>query len=94
MHWAMVSVKRENRRGLVLGLLFTLILGLTFLGVQVNEYRTLGWTPENGRVLDRLLLPDRPARLARLRRRDAARDRAHPLIARPLLDAAATWASS
>ena len=48
MHWAMVSVKRNNRRGLVLGLLFTLILGLTFLGVQVNEYRTLGWTPETG----------------------------------------------
>ena len=48
MHWALVSVKRDNRRGLILGLLFTLILGLTFLGVQVNEYRTLGWTPETG----------------------------------------------
>jgi cytochrome c oxidase subunit 3 len=48
MHWALVSVKRGNRSGLTLGLLFTLLLGLTFLGIQVNEYRTLGWTPETG----------------------------------------------
>ena len=32
MHWALVSIKRGNRRGLTLGLVFTLIMGLTFLG--------------------------------------------------------------
>ena len=51
MHWALVSIKRGNRKGLVLGLLFTLILGLTFLGLQINEYISLhseGFTPEHG----------------------------------------------
>ena len=51
MHWALVSIKRGNRRGLVLGLLFTLIMGLTFLGLQIREYAILhgeGFTPEHG----------------------------------------------
>jgi cytochrome c oxidase subunit 3 len=48
MHWALVSIKHNNRRGLTLGLLFTLILGLTFLGLQVHEYMTIGFTPETG----------------------------------------------
>jgi cytochrome c oxidase subunit 3 len=51
MHWALVSIKRGNRRGLTLGLLFTLIMGLTFLGLQVREYALLhgeGFTPEHG----------------------------------------------
>jgi cytochrome c oxidase subunit 3 len=51
MHWALVSVKRGNRRGLALGLLFTLIMGLTFLGLQIREYNLLhmeGFTPEHG----------------------------------------------
>src|SRR3954447_22839773 len=49
MHWALVSVKRNNRTGLTLGLAVTLILGLTFLGLQVREYWLLhgeGVTPE------------------------------------------------
>jgi cytochrome c oxidase subunit 3 len=48
MHWALVSVKRNNRTGLVLGLLFTLILGLTFLGIQIHEYATIGFSPQTG----------------------------------------------
>ncbi|MDX6618403.1 MAG: cytochrome c oxidase subunit [Gaiellales bacterium] len=51
MHWALVSIKRNNRRGLALGLLFTLIMGLTFLGLQIREYNLLhieGFTPEHG----------------------------------------------
>ena len=48
MHWALVSVKRNNRLGLILGLFFTLGLGLTFLGIQMYEYRNIGFTPESG----------------------------------------------
>ncbi len=51
MHWALVSIKRGNRRGLILGLLFTLIMGLTFLTLQIREYALLhgdGFTPEHG----------------------------------------------
>jgi cytochrome c oxidase subunit 3 len=48
MHWALVSVKRNNRTGLVLGLLFTLLLGLTFLGIQIHEYATIGFSPQTG----------------------------------------------
>jgi cytochrome c oxidase subunit III len=51
MHWALVSIKHGNRRGLALGLLFTLIMGLTFLGLQIREYALLhneGFTPEHG----------------------------------------------
>jgi cytochrome c oxidase subunit 3 len=48
MHWALVSVKRNNRLGLILGLFFTLGLGLTFLGIQIYEYRHIGFTPESG----------------------------------------------
>jgi cytochrome c oxidase subunit 3 len=48
MHWALVSVKRNNRLGLILGLFFTLGLGLTFLGIQIYEYRNIGFTPESG----------------------------------------------
>jgi cytochrome c oxidase subunit 3 len=50
MHWALVSVKRGNRKGLALGLLFTLIMGLTFLALQLREYILLHgerFTPEN-----------------------------------------------
>jgi cytochrome c oxidase subunit 3 len=51
MHWALVSAKRDNRRGMTLGLVFTLIMGLTFLALQVREYNLLhgeGFTPEHG----------------------------------------------
>ena len=51
MHWALVSAKRDNRRGMTLGLVFTLIMGLTFLALQIREYNLLhteGFTPEHG----------------------------------------------
>src|SRR3954470_7872221 len=50
MHWALVSIKRDNRTGLVLGLGLTLVLGLLFLGLQIHEYANLhseGVTPES-----------------------------------------------
>jgi cytochrome c oxidase subunit 3 len=43
MHWADMSVKRGNRRGLQAGLVLTVLLGLTFLLTQVIEYHRLGF---------------------------------------------------
>ncbi len=45
MHWALESARRGNRLGLKLGLLTTLLLGATFLAVQVNEYVFLDFAP-------------------------------------------------
>ena len=45
MHWALVSIKRNRRFGLVCGLGLTLLMGLTFLALQVHEYLHLGFTP-------------------------------------------------
>ena len=88
MHWALVSIKRGNRRGLTLGLLFTLIMGLTFLGLQIREYTLLhseGFTPEHGAFASVFFGAHRPARPPRPRRRGPARDRARAHAARPLL---------
>ena len=43
MHWATVSVKRNNRAGLQAGMVLTILLGLTFLLTQVIEYHRLGY---------------------------------------------------
>jgi cytochrome c oxidase subunit III len=48
MHWALVSIRRGKRFGLVVGLAVTLILGLTFLGLQMREYHALGFVPSDG----------------------------------------------
>jgi cytochrome c oxidase subunit 3 len=48
MHWALVSVRRGRRFGLVVGLGLTLIMGLTFLGLQMREYHNLGFVPSDG----------------------------------------------
>src|SRR5215213_2002688 len=48
MHWALECAKRNNRMHLRVGLLLTLLLGSTFLFVQINEYVNLtqeGLTP-------------------------------------------------
>ncbi len=45
MHWALVSIRRNNRNGLVVGLGLTLLMGLTFLALQIHEYITLGFSP-------------------------------------------------
>jgi cytochrome c oxidase subunit 3 len=44
MHYALESVKAGNRRGLQLGLLTTLLLGATFLFIQMNEYVHIGFS--------------------------------------------------
>jgi len=47
MHWALEAAKHGNRRGMKLGMLATLLLGSTFLTVQINEYVHLGFAPYN-----------------------------------------------
>jgi len=47
LHWAETSIKRDNRFGLRAGILGTLMLGATFLFVQINEYVHLGFSPSN-----------------------------------------------
>jgi cytochrome c oxidase subunit III len=47
MHWALQSIKRNNRSGLVAGLALTFGLGLTFLLIQAREYTRLGFSPHD-----------------------------------------------
>ena len=47
MHWALQSIKRNNRSGLIAGLALTLGLGLTFLLIQATEYTRLGFAPSD-----------------------------------------------
>ena len=70
MHWALTSIKRGNRAGLQAGLVLTFLMGFTFLATQITEYARIGFAPARQRVHDDLLLPDGPARRARLRRAD------------------------
>ncbi|MGN6377546.1 MAG: cytochrome c oxidase subunit 3 [Gaiellales bacterium] len=46
MHWALVSIKRGRRFGLVVGLFLTLAMGLTFLSLQIHEYVNLNFKPD------------------------------------------------
>ena len=45
MHWALEGARRENRAALRMGMLTTLLLGLTFLVIQINEYVHIGFAP-------------------------------------------------
>jgi cytochrome c oxidase subunit III len=47
MHWALVSAKNENRFGMRAGLATTLMLGITFLTIQINEYVHIGFAPHD-----------------------------------------------
>jgi len=47
MHWSLVSAKNENRFGMRTGLVSTLLLGITFLTVQINEYVHVGFAPHD-----------------------------------------------
>jgi cytochrome c oxidase subunit 3 len=47
MHWALEAAKAGNRRGLQAGILTTLLLGLTFLFIQINEYVHVGFAPQD-----------------------------------------------
>ena len=48
IHWALESVKRGNRRGMVLGMLVTWLLGATFLFIQLTEYIHIGFSARDG----------------------------------------------
>ena len=45
MHWALEGARKGNRAALRLGMLTTLLLGATFLCVQINEYVHVGFAP-------------------------------------------------
>jgi cytochrome c oxidase subunit 3 len=47
MHWAQTSIKNGNRNGLKAGILTTILLGSTFLFVQINEYVHVGFAPHD-----------------------------------------------
>ena len=47
MHWALEGARNENRAALRVGILTTLLLGLTFLTVQINEYVHIGFAPSD-----------------------------------------------
>ena len=49
LHYALASVRRDNRVGMKIGMGSTFLLGLTFLTIQVREYVHLGFAPhDNG----------------------------------------------
>jgi cytochrome c oxidase subunit III len=45
MHWALEGARNENRAALRVGMLTTLLLGFTFLCIQINEYVHIGFSP-------------------------------------------------
>jgi cytochrome c oxidase subunit III len=45
MHWALEGARNENRAALRVGMLTTLLLGFTFLCIQINEYVHIGFAP-------------------------------------------------
>jgi len=47
MHWALQSIKRNHRAGLVAGLAVTFLLGLTFILIQAREYTRIGFSPHD-----------------------------------------------
>jgi len=48
VHWALESVRRGQRRGLLLGMGATWLLGFTFLFIQINEYVHIGFSARDG----------------------------------------------
>ena len=48
MHYALHSIKHDNRVGLQVGLATTFIMGAVFLGTQVNEYFKAGFAISDG----------------------------------------------
>lgn len=47
MHWALESLKHNNRKGFKAGMVLTLLLGTTFFGIQISEYVHLGFLPKD-----------------------------------------------
>jgi cytochrome c oxidase subunit 3 len=48
VHYALESIRRNNRNGMILGLAATWLLGATFLFIQLNEYVHLGFSARDG----------------------------------------------
>ncbi len=48
IHWALESVRKNKRNGLLLGLGATWLLGATFLFIQINEYVHIGFSGRDG----------------------------------------------
>jgi cytochrome c oxidase subunit 3 len=48
IHWALESIRKENRRGMIMGLALTWLLGAAFLFIQINEYVHLGFSIRDG----------------------------------------------
>src|SRR6476619_6964174 len=48
MHWALQSIKRNNRRGLQAGLVLTILMGTAFLLTQFIEYAHVGFNTSDG----------------------------------------------
>ncbi|MFQ5426485.1 MAG: heme-copper oxidase subunit III [Gaiellales bacterium] len=46
-HWATTSIKKNYRAGLIAGLSLTILLGLTFLLIQIREYTRIGFSPRD-----------------------------------------------
>ena len=44
MHWSLESIRKNNRRGMKMGLATTFLLGATFLFIQLNEYVHIGFS--------------------------------------------------
>ena len=57
----------NDRKGLERGLIVTILLGATFLIIQINEYIHLGFTPQDTAFGSTFYIADRRARPARLR---------------------------
>jgi cytochrome c oxidase subunit III len=47
MHWALTAAKGGHRLGLQAGLFTTLMLGATFLSIQIIEYVHIGFAPQD-----------------------------------------------
>jgi cytochrome c oxidase subunit 3 len=48
VHYALESIRRGNRNGMIFGLAATWLLGATFLFIQLNEYVHLGFSARDG----------------------------------------------
>lgn len=46
MHWTLVAAQKNNRWGMKAGIITTMLLGITFLATQINEYVHLGFSPQ------------------------------------------------
>jgi cytochrome c oxidase subunit 3 len=47
LHWSEKSIKNGNRFGLKAGMFTTLLLGITFEFIQINEYANIGFAPQD-----------------------------------------------